>query len=90
MYSILDSYVIGFEVKNMKSNWKILNMKDIECNINARKEAVFKITWLVDKSVSGVRIMCEFYTFRSGEMLLRVVLASVFFKGLFRTRFCQH
>ena len=36
--------------------------------MNARKEAVF--TRLVEKKLSGMRIMCELYTFRSGEMLL--------------------
>jgi len=31
MYVLLDLYVIGFEVKNPKRNWEILNVKDIEC-----------------------------------------------------------
>jgi len=31
MYSPLDSYVVGFEVKKFKRNWKILYMKDMKC-----------------------------------------------------------
>jgi hypothetical protein len=31
MYSPLDSYVVGLEVKKMKRNWKILYMKNMKC-----------------------------------------------------------
>jgi hypothetical protein len=31
MCALLDLYITGFEVKNLKRNWNILNIKDVEC-----------------------------------------------------------
>ena len=31
VYALLDFYVIGLEIKNLKRNWEIFNIKDMEC-----------------------------------------------------------
>jgi hypothetical protein len=38
MCALLDLYITSYEVKNLKRNWNILNVKDIDC---VEKEGVW-------------------------------------------------